>query len=337
MTNYANNFNISPDRQSPPVNLSSTPITNQRPSISPLNNDVFNVLHGEHTILNAQQNILRLPQFWSNNAQGYFHLIDRRFFAKNYFVLTDANVTSERSKFAALTTALNSDSKVMRIIADLWPKIDSYIKTILLECFSPRTTDCTESFSAAQRGDDTVTEYLVRLQTLLTSHYSNDSDIGRALIRRKLLDSVDAETCIALYPYEQEPLESLAKHAHSILARIKLITAASIADFHVSQNPTNQAIINQMLESRLDKLDRTLSSCYHSPRQPIDNRRQKSGHAFSRARGDHHPPPRPFASPSHNLCSYHHRFGHLAFKCEGPLCSMYTQHQAKNGQSIFTK
>ena len=58
VTNYANNFNISPDRQSPPVNLSSTPITNQRPSIPPLNDDVFDVLHDEHTISNAQQNIL---------------------------------------------------------------------------------------------------------------------------------------------------------------------------------------------------------------------------------------------------------------------------------------
>ena len=86
VTNYANNFNISPDRQSPPVDLSSTPIINQRPSIPPLNNNVFNVLHDEHTISNAQQNILRLPQFWSNNAQGYFHLIDLLF--------AEANVTS---------------------------------------------------------------------------------------------------------------------------------------------------------------------------------------------------------------------------------------------------
>ena len=29
VTNYANNFNISPDPQSPPVDLSSTPIINQ--------------------------------------------------------------------------------------------------------------------------------------------------------------------------------------------------------------------------------------------------------------------------------------------------------------------
>ena len=94
----------------------------------------------------------------------------------------EANVTSKHSKFAALATALNSDSKVMRMIADLWPKIDSdlpftTIETILLERFSPRITDCLESFSAAQLGDDTVTEYLVRLRTLLTSHYSSDSDI----------------------------------------------------------------------------------------------------------------------------------------------------------------
>ena len=74
-------------------------------------------------------------------------------------------------------------------------------------------------FSAAQRCDDTVTEYLVRLQTLLTSHYSSDSDIAQALNSTKTItvDSVDTETCIASYPYE--PLESLSKHAGSILAR----------------------------------------------------------------------------------------------------------------------
>ena len=206
-------------------------------------------------------------------------------------------------------------------------------KNHFIRALPTTNTDCLESFSAPQRGDDTVTEYLVRLQTLLTSHYSSDSDIARALMRRKLLDSVDAETCIAFYQYKQKLLESLAKHADSILARKKLVTVtSSIADPHVSQKPTNQAIIYQMLESRLNKLDRTLSSCYHSPRQPVDNRRHESRHVFSRA-----PPPKTFAPSSLNLCPYHHRFGHRAFKCEGPPCSMYTQHQAKNGQSTITK
>ena len=45
-----------------------------------------------------------------------------------------------------------------------------------------------------------------------------------------------------------------------------------------------------MLESRLDKLDCTLSSCHYSPRQLVDNRRHENGRAFSRARGDYHPP-----------------------------------------------
>ena len=159
----------------------------------------------------------------------------------------------------------------MRMIAYIWPKINSDLpfttmKTILLERFSPRTTDCLESFSAAQRGDDTVTKYLVRLQTPLITQAT------RTYIN---FDS----------------------HADNILARKKLITAISpIADSLVSQN---QAVINQMLESRLDKLDCTLSSCHHLPRQPVENRRHKSGHAFSRARGDHHPSPKAFASPSH--------------------------------------
>ena len=103
----------------------------------------------------------------------------------------------------------------MRMIADLWPKIDSDLtfttmKTILLERFPPRTTDCLESFFAAQRGDGTVTKYLLQLQTLLTLHYSSDSDIAQALIRRKILDSVDAETnfFFNLYIYPSDSLES---------------------------------------------------------------------------------------------------------------------------------
>ena len=94
----------------------------------------------------------------------------------------------------------------------------------------------------------------------------------------------------------------------------------------MSENLTNQAIINQMLELQLDKLDHTLSSCYHSPQQPVDNCCHESGDLFSRARSDHHPPPKAFASPSLNLCSYHHCFGHWVFKCEGPFCSTYSQH-----------
>ena len=63
-----------------------------------------------------------------------------------------------------------------------------------------------------------------------------------------------------------KPLEILAQHTDSILARKRLFALGADV-IHNTQNPTNRAIMNQMLESRLDKLDRTLS-CLHqiSPR-----------------------------------------------------------------------
>ena len=58
-------------------------------------------MHKEHTLTTTVS---------SNNAQ-IIDLIDLLF--------AEVNVTSERSKFAALATALNSDSKVMRMITNL--------------------------------------------------------------------------------------------------------------------------------------------------------------------------------------------------------------------------
>ena len=143
------------------------------------------------------------------------------------------------------------------------------LKNVLLKRFLRKNQVCLEPFfSVTQRQGDTVTEYLIRLQALLSSQFPTYSEIGQALIRRKLLESVHAQTRLTLYPYEKEPLEIVAQHADSILARKQSFAAGEDVD-HNAQNPTHQAILIQMLESRLDTLDRTLSSLHQtSPPSP---------------------------------------------------------------------
>ena len=211
------------------------------------------------------------------------------------------------------------------------------LKNVLLKRFLPKNQDCLESFfSETQRQGDTVAEYLIRLQALLSSQFPTNSEIGQALIRRKLLESVDAQTRFTLYPYEKEPLEILAQHADSILARKQSVVASEDVD-HNAQNPTNQAIINQVLESQFDKLDRTLSSLHqtsppsphkytHTPSQPYKYVPQHTTNSNSFS---------PNQSPTrlvNNVCSYHPRFGDHALKCWGPPCPMYQRKQATKRQ-----
>ena len=260
-----------------------------------------------HTSFIRKHEPPQLPKFWLNNPQGYFHIIELLF--------TESHITSEHTKFALLATALSHDNKVMQMISDAWPQINSNepfttLKNVLLKRFSPKNQDCLESFfSETQRQGDTVTEYLIRLQALLSSQFPTNLEIGQALIRRKLLESVDAQTRLTLYPYEKEPLEILAQHADSTLARKQSFVAGEDVD-HNAQNPTNQAIINQMLESRLDKLDRTLSSLHqtsppsphkytHTPSQPHKHVPQHTTNSSS------FPPNQNPTRPVNNVCSYH--------------------------------
>ena len=232
----------------------------------------------------------------------------------------------------------------MQMILDAWPQINSNeplttIKNVLLKRFSPKNQDCLEScFSETQRQGDTVTEYLIRLQTLLSSQFPSNSEMVQALIRWKLLESVEDQTCLTLYPYEKKPLEILAQYADSILARKQLFVAGEDVD-HNTQNLTNQTIINQMLESRLDKLDRTLSSLHQiSPTSshkythtPLQSHIHVSQHSTG---SSPYSPNQSSTRPVNNVCSYHRRLGDRTLKCWGPSCPMYQQKQAKKTRLI---
>ena len=120
----------------------------------------------QHTSFIRKHEPPQLLKFWLNNRQGYFYIIQLLF--------TESNITSEHTKFALLATALSHGSKVMQMISDARPQINSNepfttIKNVLLKQFGPKKQDCLESFlSKTQRREDTVTEYLICLQALLS-------------------------------------------------------------------------------------------------------------------------------------------------------------------------
>ena len=304
----------------------------------------------ENPISPAKLELPQLPQLWTNNPQSYFHVIELLF--------DEAKINSEHTKFALLTTTLNRDDRVMQMIADAWPSIDSTepytsLKTILLKRFSPVNTDCLESFfSAAHRCEDTVAQYLVRLRTLLISKYPYNSEICQALIRRKLLESVDSQTRLALYPYENEPLETLAQHADSILARKNSFDSSSSFRDHHNTSNNNQVTINEMFESRLNTLDRTISNLCDTPPQRLRSpdrtlaspqlnthlRDRNTGYHNQRSPAGHGIQNTPSTVLQSNIppCYYHSRFGDRALKCEGPACPLFPTVQEQRSKNVIS-
>ena len=117
----------------------------------------------QHTSFIRKHEPPQLPKFWLNNPQGYFHIIELLF--------TESHITSEHTKFALLATALSHDNKVMQMISDAWPQINSNepfttLKNVLLKRFSPKNQDCLESFFSKTRGhshriSDSFTSFII--------------------------------------------------------------------------------------------------------------------------------------------------------------------------------
>ena len=114
-------------------------------------------------------------------------------------------------------------------------------------------------FSAERRENETITNYLARLKSLLTSAYPNQTILCGDLIKNHILDSLDPQTRLVFYPYENSDLASLAFHADTLLA---MVNSTSQSTSSVTSSPIlpTQRIIIEMFESRLDQIDNALSS-----------------------------------------------------------------------------
>ena len=82
---------------------------------------------------NLSQHSVHLPDFWATNVVGYFKTIELLF--------NDNGVTSERSKYASLVTALSKDKNALSKVTDILQRLGdqvpySQIKTALLDRYS---------------------------------------------------------------------------------------------------------------------------------------------------------------------------------------------------------
>ena len=267
-----------------------------------------------------------LPRYWIKNPLAYFRMIE--------MIFDEHGVTSERARFSALVSALSHDERTLDAVTDVLQQSDasrpySLLRETLLSHSVRPEAECLDDFSNVQRGNDTVLTYYLRLRSLLKPRYAQPSTLSDDLIRRRLLDSVDAQTRLALYPYETTCLEDLAKHADRLLARVGAVQQ------NISPPPCfpRQRDYNRLTPSPV------LPPSHFSPPSSATSH-------FSSSRGSFPSPTSPLARdvPQRHInppfssrspfrrqtpfppspCSYHRRFGDRAFRCEGPPCPMFS-------------
>ena len=260
-----------------------------------------------------------LPRFWVGNPTMYFFTIELLF--------EESEIASERAKYLSLVSILAQDEQINQKIAHFLHVADlttpySSLKQMLLTHFSSDDNNELEtSLGSCIRGNDTVKDYLVRLRGIFTSRYGETTALQKDLLKSRILQSVDAATRLALYHYEQCSVEDIAAHADRLLARAKSDSASFSPGNNFSTPPPNhflnQRAINEMLESRLNHLDRTLNRLEPSLKasgEPSPSRSSQT--PFSPQT-----PAKSDVERQHN-CWYHAKFGTRAKFCEGSPCPL---------------
>ena len=198
------------------------------------------------------------------------------------------------------------------------------LKTSLLERLCNKIDDSPYTIlKQCTKGSDTITEFLIRIKAALGTYYDSHSPILTDLIRHHLLEAVDPQIRINIYHYESASLEELAQHADCLIARLKQSHRSQPTPYPGKEPSSNQSLINEVLESRLDSLQRSVSELSQSENHSI----AKPPHATQvPSLNSQHHLNRPFnrnSSPhlrrrdQPRLCYYHGRFGDRARKCDG--------------------
>ena len=140
------------------------------------------------------------------------------------------------------------------------------------------------------------------------------------------MESLDPQSRLCLYHHENEPLESLARHADQILSR-----TTSLHNSPTDMVVSNQQLINESVEAKLGSIEQSIAKL----NQTANNSHIERNAAASNQRGSYSertpsrfvPPQRrviQFSSGAQNdLCRYHTRYGERAFRCENPYCSLH--------------
>lgn len=283
---------------------------------------------------------LQLPAFWEFNPRGYFHSIELLF--------DSHNITDELARYSLLLQTLGKSTKVLQRISDILTSVDSstpysVLKSALIRRYTSQLSGNLQSIlHESRRGDKTISEYLVHLRSRLGEHYDTNSLLHSDLLKHKLLESIDPQARLCLYHYEDEPLETLARHADEILSRSNSVVGSPA----LHHKPiSNQHLINESVDSKINQLQQTIANLSNSPdgghsgnqiARPIRSLNPQKG---SPRYGNPTPQRSVSSSPqTHAPCYYHTRFGDRAIKCEGPACPSHhllrSPQQAKNEMPV---
>ena len=264
---------------------------------------------------------LHLPAFWEFNPRGYFHSVDLLFHSNNICELT---------RYSILLQTLSKSESVLQRMFDILASVDrdtpyTTLKTAMIQRYTSQSSGCLQSIlNKCHRGDKTVSEYFIQLRSQLGEHYDTHSLLHTDLLRHKLLESLDPHSRLCLYHYENEPLESLARHADQFLSRI-----TSLHNSPTDMVASNQEVINENVEAKLGSIEQNIARLNQTANNShIERNAAASNQCVSyseRTLSRFVPPQRrviQFSSGAQNdLCRYHTCYGERAFRF--PSCSLH--------------
>ena len=139
---------------------------------------------------------------------------------------------------------------------------------------------------------------------------------------------IDPQSRLRLYHFENEPLESSARHADQILSRTTSQQNSAATTIMVA---SNQRLINEIVETKLDNIERNIARLN---RTAESNRMERNTAAGTQRDSYSERTPFRFIPPhrrktqfspnvQNNLCRYHTQYGERASRCEGPFCSLH--------------
>ena len=127
--------------------------------------------------------------------------------------------------------------------------------------------DLETSLNDCVRGDDKVSNHLVRLRSIFASRYCEPTTLQEDILKSRLLQSVDTPTRLALYSYKQGTVDELAAHADRLLSLAKSQPATPMSKVNITPTKPHQEMIKEMLDSRINRLDcafAQFSTCHTS-------------------------------------------------------------------------
>lgn len=238
---------------------------------------------------------VRLPPFWPQNPQVWFHQVEAQFCL--------ARITSETTRYYHVASSLPPDvagelSDVLSAPMGATPY--QHLKTKVLERFMPSDrTRLQQLLTGEDLGDRRPSQLLRRMQQLLGER---DIPNHSALLRELFLQRLPQPIRLVLAAAGDVTLDRLAELADNVHEATSPSVTAVLP-------PRDPAI--SRLEARLEELAASVAALRS---RPLETRPSRLDHrALSRSRQARSPSPT-------SLCWYHRRFRHRATKCTPP-CS----------------